>query len=305
MKVNKSLMVLEHIFGRTTVKKHSSILFISAIIVSSVGLWLSYYTFPDSSSILGLAFLTIAFVPLINSIFIEEEEKEIKMKGTGFGFLFRHGKLISVYLWIFLGIIFSYAFWFTVLPQSTPEYCNEFQSIECIIPVKDKVFIEQSKTMTAISGQTIMTGKAIGVKECKNPETANFHSCVELIYSNNSLVLGLAILFSFLWGAGAIFLIAWNASVIGTFIGFEATASTTRAIARFLSYIPHGSFEILGYFIGAIAGGIISVVITKRKCEKCEFKLIARDAFTLIVLAYWILLIGAIIEAWLLISSIG
>ncbi len=297
-------MVLEQIFGLKTIKKHSITVFIASIIVSSVGLWLSYYTFPESSSILGLAFLTIAFVPLIHSIFIEEEEKEIKMKGTGFGFLLRHGTLVSVYTWIFLGIIFSYAFWFTVLPQTHANNCDSINSIECMIPTKEKVFFEQSKTMTAISGKTITTGNAIGVKECKDPNTANLYSCTELIYTNNSLVLGLAILFSFLWGAGAIFLLAWNASVIGVFIGFEATANYSRAIARFLSYLPHGTFEVMGYFIGAIAGGIISTAITKKKYEKYELKIIARDAFTLIVMAYWILLFGAIIEAWLLVTSV-
>jgi hypothetical protein len=296
-------MVLERIFGQKVIKRHPWFVFFSALIASSIAIWLSYYTFPETSSILALAFITIAFVPLIHSMFIEEEEKETTMKGSSFGFLFRHGRLISVYIWIFMGILVSYAFWFAVLPTTQPDYCETINSIECMFPTKDRIFMEQTKTMTAISGKAVLHGKAVGVAECKNPETANIWSCIELIFMNNSLVLGLAILFSFLWGAGAIFLLGWNASVIGSFIGFEATTNVSTAVARFLSYIPHGSFEVMGYFIGAIAGGIISIAVTKKKYGKHEFSLIARDALTLIVIAYWVLLIGAIVEAWLLVVS--
>ncbi|MFH1588393.1 MAG: stage II sporulation protein M [Candidatus Diapherotrites archaeon] len=296
-------MVLEAIFDSITVKRHPWFVFFTALIASSIAIWLSYYTFPETSSILALAFITIAFVPLIHSMFVEEEEKEIHMKGSSFGFLFRHKSLISVYAWIFLGIMFSYVFWFAVLPAAQPDYCISGNSIECMLPTKDKVFMEQSKTMTAISGKAVLHGKAVGVNECKNPETKNMWACTELIFMNNSLVMGLAILFSFIWGAGAIFLIGWNASVIGSFIGFEAISSHSTAVARFLSYLPHGTFEVMGYFIGAIAGGIISIAITKKKYGKHEFSLIARDALTLIVIAYWVLLIGAVVEAWLLVMS--
>ena len=79
---------------------------------------------------------------------------------------------------------------------------------------------------------------------------------------------------------------------IGIFVGF-------------LSLAPHGIPEAMGYFIGAIAGGIISVAVSKRITMKGELKTIFKDAAILIAIALILLFIGSWIEASAIARSIG
>jgi hypothetical protein len=296
-------MVLESLFRVPKKKNGFATLLVVSFVVSSFGIWFPYYVFPESASVLSLAFITIAFVPLIHRIFKDEEQKECVASGSSFGFLFRHSSLVKVYLFIFLGIVFSYSFWFVVLPSQDSAVCQG--GLECFLPAKESVFREQIRTIEVISGSPIL-GKAtgVGVFQCKDPKTASLWGCTEFIFLNNALVLGLAVLFSFVWGAGAIFLLGWNASVIGIFLGNEATLGLGSATMLFLGYLPHGTFEVMGYFIGAIAGGIISVAVTKRRYGKHDFAIIARDAFTLLIIAYWFILIGSFFEAYFIVSSV-
>ncbi|MBI5553683.1 MAG: stage II sporulation protein M [Candidatus Diapherotrites archaeon] len=299
-------MVLESLLGARLAEKRGFTLLVLSVLITSAGLWFTYYLFPQSASVLSLAFTTIAFMPMLQAAFRLEEEEESLHSGASIGFLLRHGKIIKVYGMIFLGIMVAYAFWFIVLPATTPANCPASGRLECLLPTQEQLFLEQNKSIEAISGSSpIARVSGVGAGECKNPATASFWKCTEFIYVNNSLVLGLAILFSFIWGAGAIFLLGWNASIIGIFLGKEATMGFGGAVARFLSYIPHGSFEVMGYFAGAIAGGIISVTITKGSYRKKELTTIAKDAFASMVLAYWLLLIAAMIESYLIISALG
>jgi uncharacterized membrane protein SpoIIM required for sporulation len=147
----------------------------------------------------------------------------------------------------------------------------------------------------------------------------DFWSVFNCIFGNNSFVLGLAVLFSFAYGAGAIFLIAWNASVIGVIIGTDMLAlyssyaglgvlglvlAYLHGLVNAIGFLPHGIFELSAYFIGSIAGGIISVALTRKKYGAKDFELIAKDTLILLFLAYFLLFIGAMIEADALTSQV-
>ena len=117
------------------------------------------------------------------------------------------------------------------------------------------------------------------------------------------MVLVWAILFSFAYGVGAIFLIVWNASVIGLVIGKELVSTDLiQATMRAIGLLPHGIPEIVAYFIGAIAGGIISVGITGRH-KKCAMENCLKDAAVLVATAFIVLFVAAIIEAYLILSA--
>jgi len=98
---------------------------------------------------------------------------------------------------------------------------------------------------------------------------------VSIIFFNNAFFVMVPVLvFSFIYGAGAVFLIGWNASVLGVLIGkdivgYAATHGGPTALyiasCRMLGLFPHGLFESLGYFAGAISGGIIGVAISKKR----------------------------------------
>jgi len=127
-------------------------------------------------------------------------------------------------------------------------------------------------------------------------------------------VLIFCILFSFLYGAGAIFILTWNASVIATAIGnFIRTnlayyASKTGIVKygfylqitslSLLRYLTHGIPEILAYFVGGLAGGIISVAVINERFGTKRFEKIVLDSSDLILLAVLLLIIAALIEVY-------
>lgn len=290
-------MVLEELLSKKRAQHGPFIIIFLLFPISSISIWLVYHVFPSALSILPLAFITIAFAPLLHWLFITEALGEINAPGFAPSFITRHYPLILFYVFLFLGIVASYALWFSVLPANEAA-CTFFDSGgKCFFPTREKVFDEQSQVFTAITGKSI-TGRTVGFDECKNPATASLFSCFELIFFNNFWVLNLSILLSFLYGAGAVFIVSWNASVIGTFVGTEVLEKNPQAgLERFIGYFPHGSFEVMGYFFGAIAGGILSAGIVLAHKKRHALETIIKDAASLLVIAYVFLVIGALIEA--------
>lgn len=136
---------------------------------------------------------------------------------------------------------------------------------------------------------------------------------LELILANNLRLLFLFVAFSFVFGAGALLLLAWNAAVVGVAIGnlIRGTLATGATVAAkttayftafpisFLSFFVHGIFEILGYFVGAIAGGIFSVAIVRKHYARPEFKRIAMDVGLFLLASILLMVIGGLVEVYI------
>jgi len=280
-------MVLESITSLKFAEKHPVSLFFTAFIITSIAMFASYKLFPGSSSVLTLAFVTIVFMPLMHKLFKQEEIQEVEEKDVPFAFIATHFDVIHIYSWIFIGMVVAYTFLGVALPDTNDD-CTGFG---CFIPAKSDVFSEQQRVHGSI------TGKVIGETECFNDDSKSFGSCFELIFFNNAWVMILAIIFSLIWGAGAIFLLGWNASVIGLFLAMEITSKSLDAgIVRAISYLPHGIPEVMAYFIAAIAGGIISAAISKKHFKHHELRIVAIDTVLILLLATITLFIGAFIE---------
>ncbi|MCX8158249.1 MAG: stage II sporulation protein M [Candidatus Diapherotrites archaeon] len=298
-------MVLEALETIETIKNNSALTVLVAFVVSTFSIFTSYYMFSEHASVLSLLFITVAMMPLVHTLFSKEEEKEVEKPGFAPGFIIRHFTLIKFYSWFFIGLIISYSLFYVILPNEKPLNCKQTFSLTCIMPPKQAIFKEQIKQFYAISGRaTEVNETTIAYDECKNPETRSFEKCRDFIFSNNVYVMGLHVLFSFLYGAGAIELLGWNASVLATFIGKEISENDlSSGIALAIGYLPHGIFEITAYFIGAIAGGIISAAISRRKFRTYEFEIIAKDVLVLILLSYILLYIGAWIESMIIMAQ--
>ena len=101
------------------------------------------------------------------------------------------------------------------------------------------------------------------------------------IFFNNLKVLFFCLSFAFLYGAGAIFILTWNASVIATamggliknelaqtasLVGFGSLASYFSVAAfGFFRYMTHGLFEIIAYFVAKPLFIKLSKQVYKRK----------------------------------------
>jgi uncharacterized membrane protein SpoIIM required for sporulation len=129
-----------------------------------------------------------------------------------------------------------------------------------------------------------------------------------IILVNNLKVLTFCILFSFLYGAGAVFILTWNASVIAAAIGHLVRESISKVSDNLVSayfqaiplsfarYMTHGIFEMMAYFFGGIAGGLISAAVIRHRMKSNEFVDFMTDSVNLIIVACLLLIIGGLIE---------
>jgi len=291
-------MVLESIIDPAKARKNPWGLFFVAFVLVTIGIWTTNFMFKESTSILTIALTVVAMMPFIHSVFILEEEEETRESHKLSGFITRHFDVIYIYAVFFIGLTFSYAFWYVMLPAAPVDpFCD---SGFCMpIPDKMHTFKEQEKTFSFLSGDVT---SRLSREVCLDSAKKNVVECTQFIFANNSIVLGLAILTSFIYGAGALFLISWNASVIALFIGKEVVEKDFAAgLFRAIGYLPHGLPEVFAYFLGGIAGGIISVALTKKYHQKHELKNVVEDVILCTILAYALLFLAALIEAYLIV----
>lgn len=310
-------MVLESLFEPAELRKRPFFMVLWGAILASAGLWVGFFTFPEAASVLAIAMTTVGLMPIFNSLFRSEEEEEAEHPGSPLTFLARHFDLIAILGYFFIGMIIAYSFWYGVLPPKDSNICVSQTNCFTVLG-KDNAFREQEK---ALGGIDLLRQKLTGnaaAQEMPGSCGKDFGCWFEAIFVNNTLVLVLAIILSFVYGAGAIFLIAWNASIIGVVIGKDIlllaatmtglgslnfAAAYLTALFYGLRFLPHGLPEVVGYFIGAVAGGIISVAIMKKKYETNEFANISKDVLFMAGIAMALLLIAALIEAAIIVGG--
>src|SRR3989344_4240003 len=268
-------MVLESLMFPSKAEHRPWELFFLGILYASLGIILSLWIFKSESSMVMVLLTVVACIPLVYMTFRREEAKDtlIDEERT---LLKEHGKALKFLMYLFFGFIIAYALWFIFLPEN----------------ISSILFKVQTATINQINSRII--GNTIN-------ENVLFQ-----IFFNNLRVLFFSILFAFFYGAGAIFILTWNASVIGAAIGEFAKDKITNVGSYFFSipiaiarYMTHGVFEILAYFVGGLAGGIISVAIINHDINSDKFKNIMKDSLDLILLSIILLVFAALLEVFL------
>lgn len=262
-------MVLENLVTIREAIKHPWWMFVIGAVISLISLFLAFLIFPESAGLFTAILITFAMSPFMVNLLTYEEfitEVEIKKKLRQ-NFFQRHVDILWVYTAFFLGVIAALSLTFIFLPETTV----------------NKLFEDQITEIKLIRGSFLLSSTFLR------------------IITNNVGVLLLAVLFSFIFGSGAIFILAWNASVLSTAIGLTArTIGGLHGIPVALAtYLPHGVFEIAAYFLGGIAGGILSAAIIRRKTEL--FWVIVKDSLKVVIAAIGLLLIGAALETFLIV----
>jgi len=193
-----------------------------------------------------------------------------------------HIRVLEYLVFLFIGFVVVYTLFFILSP----------------LKIQETLFSSQIETISAINSR--ITGN-----------TFSSTSIFGQIFQNNIKVLMFCLFFSFFYGAGAIFILTWNASVISAAIGdfirnriaLIATPSLFSYFYTFplglLRYFIHGIPEIAAYFLGGLAGGIISVAMINHDLESDRFKNIFVDALDLILLAIFVLVVAALIEVYI------
>ncbi len=266
-------MVLESILNPGNAEDKPLHVFIIAAVFTIVAIFFANQLFPSQASILTIALITIIFVPFFQKLFEIEEGKECSAaEKKRFDNLFvRHKKIIFVFSAFFLGIIIAMSFVFIFFPS-------------------EQVFSLQSDTLRSFSA------------------AATFEGDFSRFFLNNTQVMILMFILSAMFGAGAIFVLAWNASVIAVYIGLIIKSLISSGIDAGVAYlygVPvglgtialHGIPEIAAYFVAGLAGGLLSVGMIRENVMGKEFRMIFKDSLILLVFAEILIIGAAMIEA--------
>lgn len=233
------------------------------------------------SGILVVTFCVMFTLPFMYYSIKYEEEKDTKYSGA-FKMLAEHRRALYSFMWLFLGFIIAFSFWYIVL-ASTQSFKAQIETY-CVI--------NRPSNFNECVAQ-------YGVKAGKITAEVTAVQKIFMIFANNIYVLLFTLVFSLIFGAGAIFVLAWNASVIAAAVGIFAKSNLANLPLGIARYMIHGIPEIGAYFIAALAGGIVSMAIVKHEIRGEKFWNILQDSLNLVILAVVILFIAALIEVFI------
>ncbi len=269
-------MVVEGIFSPTHVRGHPWELFFVGLVYSIIAVFLSLWVFEGYASIVMVAFTVIAALPFVHKMISSEEKFDIK-HNVERTLMQEHSRAITMFVFLFIGMVAGYTLLYFLLPDSVVMTVFEAQH-------------------DALNVDIAATGNFISPTEA-----------LSVILANNLMVLLLSVVFSFLYGAGALFIITWNASVMATVVGYfiktriiqdgaNYLAITTQGLVR---YLLHGIPEIAAFMIAGLASGIISFALLKHDWKSPNFKLVLKDASFLFLLSLVFVLMAGLIEVYI------
>ncbi len=197
----------------------------------------------------------------INNIDVKKE-LETKKRIQTTDFYERYKSVITVYSYLFFGFAVSFAIWFAMLPE-------QFVRI---------LFSEQLLKFT------------VGYF------TFSQANLFAIVINNIGLVFFFFLL-SFFYGSGAMFLLAWNASILGTMWGNAIKALMSllnpgQVLVNVIAAFPYLFPEVAAYFFAALAGGILSANMHKKK----KFDKTVGEALYLIWVALGLIVVSGVIE---------
>jgi uncharacterized membrane protein SpoIIM required for sporulation len=278
-------MVVEYLLNPFKAEKKPWEMFFIGFLYTSIGIFLSLWIFRNEASLIMVFMITLAALPIFYNTMKLEESKDMLMDNET-AILKEHNKAISFFMYMFVGITVACALWYSLLPTDTI----------------NQLFDKQAGTIQTINNQ--VSGNVI-----------HNLNVFWKIFFNNFKVLAFSILFSFVYGAGAIFILAWNATVIGAAIGnfIRANISTYTNSLGFLEagnyfhvvslgllkYSVHGFPEIAAYFYGGLAGGILSVALIRKHFKTRKFSTIMVDFSELVLIAIGFLIAAAFLEVYI------
>lgn len=179
-----------------------------------------------------------------------------------------HTPEIATYCSIFAGQVLA----FSALGYVTPE---SFQ-------------LQISVFRTQLTGMGI-TGYAI------------VNATFQRVLLNNLVVFGFILAISALIGSAGAFIISWNASVFGVFLGILTREIPgdmidvifgSGSIPSPIAYIPHATFELTGFIIAGISGSMMSAAVYREHLDRRTWE----NLLWMTLMGFGFIFIGAGIE---------
>jgi len=275
-------MVLEALFNPFMVKKKPWQMFTAGFLYTIIALAMSYVVFTEIAGILMIFLIVIATLPILYATIKGEEELDFEIKNESL-LLKEHTKVLIFLMFLFFGITLAFLVSYIFLPSS----------------IVDSIFSLQQNAINSvnININTEVTGNIAKI------------DLFSRIFVNNLKVLFFCLVFSLLYGTGAIFILTWNASVIATAMGnlvkIKIAESAVAlgvssyfgvAVFSFMRYMTHGLFEIIAYFVAGLAGGIISIALIKHNMEK---RSVLIDSLDLVLISLGLIIVAGVIEVYI------
>lgn len=236
----------------------------------------------EYSGILVVTFTVMFSIPFVYYI-LKLEEKKVNPKEGTFALLSEHKNALLAFLFLFIGFVVAFSFWYVLFAP-----IQSFKpQIETYCLINKPSNFQECAEQYGVKRPSLSTGYS----------TSKEHFL--LIFTNNIYVLIFTLVFSLIFGAGVIFVLAWNASVIAAAVGIFSKSSLSALPAGLSRYMIHGIPEIASYFIVAMAGGLVSVAVVKHEFGTEKFWEVLQDSLNLIILAIVVLFIAGVMEVYL------
>ncbi|MBI4021110.1 MAG: stage II sporulation protein M [Candidatus Aenigmarchaeota archaeon] len=248
--------MIEALINLREMEERPYLTFVWAFLITTVAIIIT----SQFRSVQGISFGFFAVLfTIIPSVYfltvLIRREERREEKGDRFWEI--HGRDIGILLLFFFGITLAFAVWSFILPDGS--------------------FSTQVDKIQEIRGAVTQPG------------------AFEAILANNIQVMVVSFILSLVFGAGAVFIIVWNASVLGVYIGQISQALEHIPLVS-LGFLPHGIPEIGGYLAAALAGGILSASILRRR-EDIMGRILL-DSLKLLGLGVLLIVVGAWIEVY-------
>lgn len=283
--------MIEYLLQLLKSEKKPYILVAFIFLITTLAIFLSYWVFPDSASALMIAFCIIPLMPLIVKL-IEIEENRFSTSHK------RNYNILRLFGLMFIAFLASFMFWYTVLPTASSSDifyeqitslaaddmldfrqadCNlsriPFDVTDCRVLADGSYIFKHDNSSSVLVGSTMITKDAYLSK-------GYFWRDVRLVAA--------IIVTSLIFGAGALFALAWLASVIGIFVGelihrvimfllfFVELEYFTPLPFDFGNLMLIGIPEMLGFLSASLAGSLITVALIRKEFkDKTFFRLLA------------------------------
>ncbi len=279
--------MLESLINPKRAEKGPWKMFFIGILYASLSLILVHFFFAKDSvlskfsGIMVVLFCVMFSLPFMYFIIRQEEKEDEEIEG--FWWVWKtHSDAIYAFMWLFLGFIVAFSIWYIVLQNS--DLLNA--QIETYCNINNPGNVANCISEFSFTSNAVLTSSSTS--------SARFLS----IIGNNIGVMIFTLIFSLIFGAGAIFILAWNASVISAAIGIFTRYNIAEIPLGLLRYMIHGFPEIAAYFITALAGGIFGVGIIRHGVADKKFAKVLAHVAVLLVIATAVLLVAAVIEVF-------
>lgn len=242
--------------------------------------FLALYVFPKQASVVMVFFTVMLSIVMAHKVIKYEKKTGLKKIDTG-NRLKIHSRTTSFFIFLFLG------------------YLIAFTSLV--------IFLPEKKLVSSFGAQ-------IEIIKTPNEAIRGSPQPLLVVFNEKFRIILLCILFSFVYGAGTVFVFAWNAALVGTAIGSIARKAISAVALKvgspnlaayfsnvsvsLLKFLSFGIFEITGYFVVAIASGAIAIAVIRKDFKKKEFRTLLFNATNLMLISIVLILISSLIEVY-------